>query len=310
MAAVMPDRVLYADALNQSTLLKLKEIRDLKLVSKLGIQTQLRIILNAMDPKMRMNPCCRDLTEAQNAVRQVFASDSFMINVASHLPKDDREMESDMKVIGKCIACIVQEPYDVHKLCFAVGGSRIQNEPIKRAFDVIANKSSMFLKLVAACLGERIVVSSQINDVTFFPSGDKVKPIKMKNLVNLVFYSYSGFEKVRFESQGVSGYFDHDSELISSISMTKGSPEEIRTVLGAIAAYCKWGFTSSRMRTIKRMTNECFVKYKNCPWEIMSISADTYKRTTARCRSNNYIRFMEETDVFVPRLSVLLQDFI
>nr|QYW05796.1 MAG: polymerase PB2 [Orthomyxoviridae sp.] len=116
MAVLMPQYILDYGQLSPSVLTHLEKIRDLTLVSKMTIQSQLRILLNTLDSKPRYVPCLPNETVKVNRIRHSFASSMYVIHVSkTHLTKDSTHKDLVNK-LGQAIHILLSRKEDHKKM--------------------------------------------------------------------------------------------------------------------------------------------------------------------------------------------------
>nr|QPZ88430.1 putative polymerase PB2 [Soybean thrips quaranja-like virus 1] len=276
---LMPDHVIPYFTITRSMKDKMDSILKLKLIDKSSIGTQVRMLLNQMDPRVRTLPVLAGLNEHKARIKHCIMGPNHSISgldlkVLGTANEDAQKMESFCKRVRKMYMDGKITIGEIPKMC------RLTQYKEQRVLETIQNgdlKEGNNVKWVRVALGLKIN-SEIINErgVHFSPQIKKLIPETRENLGGLKFFVYNGEETVNFKNQMCRGNFIHDGQYIIKIAMNYTDYETFIETLAEIAGFCRWNMEATRSRGYLEAREELIAMALREPYKIIRIKPEQW----------------------------------
>uniref|UniRef100_A0AAT9JA19 Polymerase PB2 n=1 Tax=Cryptocercus meridianus orthomyxovirus 2 TaxID=3133493 RepID=A0AAT9JA19_9ORTO len=295
MACMMPQYILDYGQLNKDLLDDLKKIRDLNLLSKMTIQSQLRILMNTLDEKPRFVPCLVNASVEVNRIRHAFATNRYKIHVENISSRGRSSNKELLTKLGQSLWLIIEKGESLPKIHSYVRDASHEGRSIISCIENEPNLEGMFINYLMVFMGKSIIASSTIGNFTFTPINGKTVTHRMKGKNGVFFNTYQGIEMIQFKGRYVRGIFKHDGDIIMGINMTKSDAMGVKDAIMAIAEYCKIWFAKAQGKTLRILKRNVREMYNKEPWKLINLDRISWRKVT-RQENIGVLRFSEEVD--------------
>nr|UMO75714.1 MAG: polymerase PB2 [Xinjiang sediment orthomyxo-like virus 4] len=252
--------------INMEKVKALEDVRDLTLTAKISISSQLRLLLNEMDPKWRTVPVMPDRSDYENRFRHAFATTNFQVIVSITDEEVTHDLTQDYLIkIGKACWHILKAGKDKDQLISYLKNIEVENNSMLKAVSHFQQTENPYIKLILTLMSLETYNSCKRNNMSFVPEKSTITRRRTKTHKGVPFCLYEGVEVVNFESRGICGTFCHNADNIKSVGMVKCDMQTLAHITGEIAVYCRKGFFNSDATSSVKLRNSVYKKYKEEP---------------------------------------------
>nr|UQS95348.1 MAG: PB2 [Byreldi virus] len=301
LATMMPDLTIDYGNLDPVILEELATLRDLNLDAKLAIQSQLRILMNMMDPKFRYMPCVDGWLPDMNRCRYVYASDHHMIVMPpSHVQR--RVDYTDFLInLGSAIHFLLANGWKADRLKQDLLESTFRGVSMRVVLESEQETKHPYHKLCLAIAGIEIEDYKMIDDFSFVSvSGNVVNALRV-NAGGCKMGYYVGEERVQIKNNEMMGLFRRSDDTLYGMSVTKCSTITLKRALVAIAVFLKKGFLRSKQQRMRNIIEECRSRYSQAPWEVVGMEKSTWTATAIKGINHENLKFVDQMEETIRR---------
>nr|APG77877.1 polymerase PB2 [Jingshan Fly Virus 1]APG77899.1 PA [Jingshan Fly Virus 1] len=296
MACLMPEFILNYDQLSPVVMNQLKSIRDLKLVSKMTIQSQLRLLINSLNPKPRCVPCLSESNIIINRMRHAFASSNYRIRVSHSIMGEKTSNKPVFESIGKALYMALREGCNPRKLYIRLREAEYNGEPLLMLVEREPDLEGTYVNYFLVFMNYPVLISSQIEGFRFIPTEGVAQSQRAMTIYNTPFIIYIGEEQIQIQSPYIRGFFRHNATSILGINLTKSDKNTTKAALCAIAEYCRFNFNFMQGKNIREIKRNARNYYSLKPWEIIGVNQDDWN-SVLKHESKGKLKFEEEIEI-------------
>lgn len=270
LAAVSPWHHFDWNHLEQSKIEELQSLAKLGIARINGLGSQIRTLVNCLDPKYRMIPIATGMSMADAKWRFALVGQKWHIKVDKKTHKEnDNTAELSMTHLGLCVMDLLKRVGAPGKI--ALDLSRMGYEKMSIREHLMQIPSNIVPIKVLKCLCNiEVTMASGSRSMEFFPRPSEVVVMNLQNMRGINFRGYQGHEEVNFTYKDIQGVFAHNLDMIYSIAVMKATKRDYEYIMGGIAEYIRLGWNSSNAKTMKQMREECFRKFQGSPWLMLN----------------------------------------
>nr|UQS95354.1 MAG: PB2 [Byreska virus] len=299
IAAMFPEQMINWRCIDSGILEKMSDLKRLTIDAKLPIISQIRILSSFADPKPRMIPTCPSIAMSAQPIRHAFASHNHLIRVSKILLTTEVDKDAPLEMLGKCISYLINKRVGAHELFNNLANATVGNHKIKTLASA-SNKANIFIDLVRSMFEIPAPLVKEVMRANFYPQMGNVTSVMMQNLVGTKFYVYYGNEKINIQYEEGTACVQRNGNYLVSIKASPMSEKTVTGLIARLAMFMKWQFIRSKKRSIKQMSEECFNRVLQFPWEFLSDSTNTnitkkdYQRCVNQLRNFGPVEFTKE----------------
>lgn len=306
MSCLLPSHILDYNYLNEQILEEMKELRDLSMAAKVGINTQMRIILNMMDPKSRYVPCLKGYPDEMNRIRYVYASGNHIVRFNrpdEMIRVDNSEM---FNLLGRAVWYVVEEGNTLDTIRKSVNSATYRGMRVHLLLQEHGSKEDVYAKYLRAVMDLEILQSIEIENVTFYPLSGEAHQTVVSNRAGVKYGLYTGREDVFFKTKTTIGQFQRIGDTIVRLKMQKTTSKEMRRIAVALGVFIKKNFSSSHAKTIYQMKSEALKAFVAEPGKVFNMGSDLWDKVE-KCEDTQQVSFaieMEEPTLIPEKVQV------
>lgn len=252
----------------------LKEVNDIKkkrLHSNMKLVSQVRIMRNSFDSRVRYLPSLPGSADLSGVMRHAICGANWRLNVViPAAPEKVSEMSQLVDIFCNAVhSALLKQIPDRDALVKIIDGTKINGYTVRQAFSICPHLTTESVLITKTLLGLPICMRSEFHKVNFFPHFSDVRVYTMQTKLKIPYKVYSGVERVSFKYDALRGSFSHDGESIYDISCNFTDRTELAHVLAAIAVYCRKNFQDATGRTFNECCENMFNVYRLEPWKVI-----------------------------------------
>nr|QRW42587.1 MAG: polymerase PB2 [Guadeloupe mosquito quaranja-like virus 1]QRW42588.1 MAG: polymerase PB2 [Guadeloupe mosquito quaranja-like virus 1]QRW42589.1 MAG: polymerase PB2 [Guadeloupe mosquito quaranja-like virus 1]QRW42590.1 MAG: polymerase PB2 [Guadeloupe mosquito quaranja-like virus 1]UGO48656.1 MAG: polymerase PB2 [Palmetto orthomyxo-like virus] len=293
MTALMPHLSIMYPSLDPTIVKELKVLSNLRLESKLTIQSQLRILLDLMDPKMRYMPALPEYPHSVNRVRYVYASGNHLILVPVTASRDKGIYTEILTLVGKVCWYLLNNKRSPEEIRAVLQCCTFRGVSLLVIVHEEVDTINMYLKLLFAVMGLPIYVEKVVRGYTFTPISGNMRQELTRNSAGTRYASYIGTEKVQVRGEGFIANVTRHEDVITRIVLQRCDFNIFLRALAAISVYIKIGFHTSKARSIRAMEEETFEGATKDPAKYLRMSREEIKTAWKKDTGYRKIAFEE-----------------
>nr|UMO75719.1 MAG: polymerase PB2 [Xinjiang sediment orthomyxo-like virus 5] len=276
IACILPDYLMPWMEVSNELLDKLCELRDVSLASKMALHTQLRILLNFMDPRPRVIPSLVGESTKINRIRYVFASPYHRVITPEIQRVSDDKYNNLTPLLGKC--CVLASlKYSSFQIINELHSMRINGESVRTILDMTTSFRSIYSKFLQCVFNGLTSPTLVDRSVEFVPQSDFVIPTVERNKTGHEYKTYKQLELVFFNYNGIKGVFTHLGEFVSHVNCMKCSLDEAKHIFACIGCYCRVGY-NQRSGNMKQMHTSAYNEFLKDPHLVMKTTKDVWNK--------------------------------
>lgn len=258
MAAVMPHLTIIYPHLDKNIIRDLRMLESLSSTAKLTLQSQLRLLLDFMDPKPRYMPALPDYPMAVNKVRYVYASAHHMVQVSREAVQAQGSYHGLIQSVGQMVWYLLHDGYRASDINSKLSCATFRSVPFQLILDAEQDRSSMYPKLLFAVMGRTVDIEKKIKGFSFLPFSGKTEQEMTKNRAGVNFVRYIGLEKLQIMGPGFIAHVTRVDDMYTRVVLQQCDMEDFKRAMAALHVYLKRGFQDSWKRSIRAMSEEVY----------------------------------------------------
>ncbi|ASA47421.1 PB2 [Aedes alboannulatus orthomyxo-like virus] len=300
MAAVMPSLTIQYSSLDSSIISELRSLASLRIDAMLKLQSQLRLLLDYMDPKPRYLPALPDYPMSVNKVRYVYASANHLVQVPTTTARAQGNYHDFLQRLGEAVWHLLKGGEHYASIELALSSASFRGVNLQTIVDDEAESNNIYTKLLFAVMRRHITLEKKVRGFEFMQIRGEVIQEASKNLARVKFMRYFGSETIQVKGPGFIARVSRTDDAIVRIVTQKCDHEIFKRALAAVASYMKIGFTESRKRSIFAMSNETFEKALADPPGVLKMTKIEYRDAWKDYQGGGKIVFEDYVEA-VPR---------
>nr|AYP67574.1 PB2 [Old quarry swamp virus] len=275
LQTMMPDFTTPYQLIPEDILVKVREVMQRGLSIKFSLSTQIRYLLNSMDPRKRVLPVLPGSLEVYTPIKHAMIHNNFVITRLSLTIEDKgEEMTKHMKTIALVARHIFHKRQaTIDKLYTVFSRATFNGIRIPTALENPLVQESGDVKWLKALLNMRINSETTYNGLRTSPLPAKVRAHPMTNTVGTKFIVYNGQESVNFSYYDIRGTFIHNGQILESLTCNFTDTVALRNLISEVAVYCRWEMQETTSRSYIAMKQEVRDKAYKSPHEFIICSA-------------------------------------
>nr|QRW42567.1 MAG: polymerase PB2 [Astopletus virus] len=296
IAALMPDHYTNRGNLDPEILERLNEVKVLSIGAKLMLQSQLRILLNMFDPKVRFIPALDTASDNLNRVRYTVASGTHRVIVTDPTAGNGKEYSDFLSQLGRACWYLCSHKESVTAVRNAVCTSRYRGRPIGSILAQEVESQSIYQRFLRAIMGQDLVETKMVHGFEFYGDGKNMKSVRAENRKKVAFYRYTGDEMVDISRGTFKARVHRRGSFVNGFMCTRASLETIRNAVAALGVYLKLQFESSDAPTLRRISDQMFQRWLEAPWSVLEVSASDFNNAIIGRGSHPKIKIVESLE--------------
>lgn len=250
MQELMPDYITPYKTVTESDLKEIRELSKLSIEGKMSLSTQIRILLNQMDPKRRVLPVLTGSSEITASLKHSLTHSNFvLINFETdemrQRPISNRILES----FGKNLQYeFVYRDVTQDKMLSILNTSTCMGKPVINYIRNPDIPETNYIKWMKVIAGQRINSESESHDLKTSPVPAKIRVRPVENTKGMRFLIYEERETVNFKYKDIRGSFVHDGPTILKRTTNFTTYGELVEGIIEIYVYCRWGMRGTTSR--------------------------------------------------------------
>ncbi|QHR77124.1 polymerase basic 2 protein [Quaranjavirus johnstonense] len=258
-----------------------------KIITGMSIVDQARMLLNSLDPKMRMLPVAVTLHEdlAQHSIS--YYGNNWMVH---HLPGRSYSTPGDTNDLRKSCQLIMREILKVkaerrkdHLLRLRKGQHGIVEvlQNTKENYPVKVIKSILGLPCSKAhdYFGTQMIIEVAVENSRMVTSGGGVS-----------WREYLGQEKIYFKHEDVRGWYSHEGPMLKEIVFSRTEKSTFTKLLVNIANYIHYDWIARPASTLKEMRRMTMEEVMLSPWSFLGTTKGVWSAFWTRLDSSYFPR--------------------
>lgn len=258
MAAVMPHLTIIYPHLDKTIIRDLRMLETLSSTAKLTLQSQLRLLLDFMDPKPRYMPALPDYPMAVNKVRYVYASAHHLVQVSRAAVQAQGSYHQIIQSVGQMVWYLLHDGHRPNDINAKLSCATFRSVPFQLILDAEQDRSSMYPKLLFAVMGRAVDIEKKIRGFSFLPFSGTTEQEMTKNRAGVNFARYIGTEKLQIMGPGFIAHVTRVDDMYTRVVLQQCDVEDFKKAMAALHVYLKRGFQESWKRSIRAMTEEIY----------------------------------------------------
>lgn len=234
---------------------KMKEIVIEKTCSRMTLPSQIRILLNQMDPRHRVLPVPSGFNDSFATFKRAIVGNNYTI--AYTIGQLDIGSKNKERLIIKTIQCIVYETkerkFTEEEVKSALFHTWIDGITLEQLIRTTHLKETPEVKVAKSCLKIPVITESTNDGLTTSPGVARVHTLYKQNCSNVQYKVYLGEEQVSFKYGEIRGQFTHNGPILTDITCNFTTMRELNETLCEIAVYTRWGFNMTTARNYHGM---------------------------------------------------------
>ncbi|AFN73050.1 polymerase PB2 [Tyulek (Tjuloc) virus] len=256
-----------------------------KIVLGMSIVDQARVLLNSLDPRMRMLPVAVTLHDnlAQHSIS--YYGTNWMIH---HLPGRLYDTPGDINDLRSSCALIMREVLKVkperrkdHLLHLRKGPQGLAEvlQDTKENYPVKVIKSLLGLPCSKAhdYFGTQMIIDTAVEESRLVTSGGGV-----------VWREYMGLEKIHFRHEDVRGWYSHDGPILKEIVFSRTERKTFTKLLVNVANYIRYDWAARPAATAKEMRRLTMEEVTLSPWSFLGTTKGIWQAFWGRLESSYF----------------------
>nr|UTQ48794.1 polymerase PB2 [Quaranjavirus quaranfilense] len=256
-----------------------------KMVLGMSIVDQARVLLNSLDPKMRMLPVAVTLHDnlAQHSIS--YYGNNWMVH---HLPGRVYDTPGDTNDLREACSLIMREVLKVkpekrrdHLLHLRKGPQGLLEvlQETKENYPVKVIKSLLGLPCSKShdYFGTQMIIETAVEESRLVTSGGGVS-----------WREYIGAERIHFKHDDVRGWYTHDGPILKEIVFSRTERKTFTKLLVNIANYIHYDWAARPAKTAKEMRRLTMEEITLSPWSFLGTTRGTWQEFWARLDSSYF----------------------
>lgn len=217
LQTLVPHLTIPYDEIDKTLANKMKGVASSTLSSKMNFLQQANILMDQMDPKVKLQPLPPGAQEWTSNIRYALSGSRWALVVNSeNWPEDRSAKEESFKALIQlnkvCLIVLKKGIATVDQLRGMLKTVTLRGYNISSLMETIEQHDSISLKVLSILLKRRTTLSSEFMGVTFAPlSSGELRVIQRRNNAGSFFKTYKGRETVNFRRADIRGMFVHDT---------------------------------------------------------------------------------------------------
>lgn len=279
VSMLCPDSIIRHADLPSYQVEKFKELAMARIDSKMALAPQYRILLDCLNPKIRVAPVVTNASDRTMKMRHAICQSNFTIRGPIEFDSRNESKEMNDHLMSVCAAIHhrlqLGTPDMIPDAKLALSATTILGVPLLE-FLRENNSNNESIKLCKALSGYEVGMESKMYDVDFTPIPADVVTTTKRNAANFSHKVYVGLETVYFRRGVMAGFFVHNGEVLCKVVTNYTDLTELRSVLKIIAVYIKWGFAETEARSKKAIFNAVMNRVSRSPWSLIICTKSEY----------------------------------
>lgn len=247
MQTLVPQLVTPYDEIPPYALGRLLKLRDLSLTLKMPFASQARMLLENLDPKVRLLPCTPGCSDFTGPFRYAIQQNYFTItNIGSRREEKSDEVKVQLYNFANVFTRAAQDGINTDILADIAYRTKLTTNTLMEVLRNDEIEDTIYVIYLKAQLGMPISQISSVEGTIFSPRPSKVKPTLRTNLSKFKFKEYLGLEVVDYKNGETRGQFIHDGSVLNEIIINFTSITETTATIFDIANYCRWDWAITR----------------------------------------------------------------
>lgn len=281
LQAFLPDFTLKYEATCPDLEANLKAIIDSNLSTKMSFMQQVRIIMQHLDSRPRLQPMTVGTSDSTGIFRYTISQANLSLR-GIKIPNQSSGVEAIQNLVLVAHACqlALDDGADVDSVKDSVVSTKKNGVFVTTLLDDWEDRQSIALHFLLAITGRRTSMGSRIREVQFYPVPSEMPLIirESRNKSGFKMNMYVCRETIGFKYKDVLGQFVKDSGL-ANLVIKIADFTDMTHVIACIAVYCRWNF--SMTKSVNRVTLEEEI-YHNAKTDVRHFLSMN-KNTSASC---------------------------
>jgi len=279
VSMLCPDSIIRHSDLPQYQVEKFRELAMARIDSKMALAPQYRILLDCLNPKVRVAPVVPNASDRTMKMRHAICQSNFTIRgpIEFDSSSESKEMHDHLMSVCSAIHHRLQtgSPDLIPDAKIALSTTTILGVPLLE-FLRENNSNNESIKLCKALAGYEVGMESKMYDIDFTPIPADVTSTTKQNAAGFTYKVYLGLETVYFRRGGMAGFFVHNGEVLCKIVTNYTDLSELRSVLKIVAVYIKWGFAETDTKNKRSIYNAVMARVSRNPWSLILCNKSEY----------------------------------
>nr|QPL15313.1 polymerase PB2 [Hymenopteran orthomyxo-related virus OKIAV175] len=258
MQVLMPDFVTPYQRVTNNDLKEIRDLSNLTLTGKMSLSSQIRILINQMDPRRRVLPVLAGSSEITASLKHALTHSNFLI--LGHETEEMRGSPTVTKILdkfGKNAQYEMSHSYmSQEQMSEILRKTTCLGEPIINYLSRTDIQETNYIKWMKVIINIKINSESESNGLKTSPVPTKITVRPMENMSGTPFFLYEGYEVVNFKYYDIRGNFTHNGDIIINVTTNYTTFVELSNCLAEIAIYCRWGMRGTKSRSYNTMKQE------------------------------------------------------
>lgn len=254
LQALLPDFTLKYEATCPELEANLKAIIDANPSTKMSFMQQVRIIMQHLDSRPRLQPMTVGTSDATGVFRYAISQGNFSLR-GIKLPNQSSGLEAIQSLVLVAHACqlALSDGADVESVKNSVVSTKVNGVFVTTLLDDWEDRQSIALHFLLALTGRRTSMGSRIRMVQFYPVPSEMPLIirESRNKSGFKINMYVGRETIGFKYRDFLGQFVKDAGL-ANLVIKIADFTDMAHAIACIAVYCRWNFTMTK--SVNRVT--------------------------------------------------------
>lgn len=281
LQALLPDFTLKYEATCPNLVANLKAIIDANLSTKMSFMQQVRIIMQHLDARPRLQPMIVGTSDATGVFRYAISQSNFSLR-GIQIPNQTSGVEAIQSPVLIAHACqlALDDGADVENVKNSVVGTKINGVYVTTLLDDWEDRQSIALHFLLTITGRRTSMGSKIRGVQFYPVPSEMPLVirESRNKSGFKMNMYVGRETIGLKYKDVLGQFVKDAGL-ANLVIKIADFTDMTHVIACISVYCRWNFATTK--SVNRLTLEEEI-YRTAKTDIRHFLSMN-KNTSASC---------------------------
>nr|APG77901.1 polymerase PB2 [Sanxia Water Strider Virus 3] len=284
-AALFPEYLFSWELIDREKLAQVKMQRDIVGKCKLSLVSEIRILLNSMDPKYRIIPALHGAGKFINRMRHAVAVQWMSINLSMASPDKNQEFSLARTLGAACWFAVQSRKED----CFTLPNSILSMEFGTRSMKEILedlDTTDIYVKYLCALVGLPITLAVKLMGFSFHPIGKVERVIKKTLLRRVKYTAFEGFLTFFMQGRGFKAQVFCFGQNVRRMQCVTTDWTTFTNVCGAIALYLRKDIESMKSSKEEKIFQDIATKFKRYPEKLFDCKRD--RLIAAVNRRENY----------------------
>jgi hypothetical protein len=244
----------YPDYLKQ----QLVDLMGTTIGSHISLPSQIRILLNQLDPRARVLPIIPGTHEGHAELKHAIMGPNFVMRDVKVLDRDPLRITE--KWVVRISQLIIQKARELEagpdEIKKALMRTWHGSETLETLIRQRIRKEPPEIKVMKSILCLSVDVETICDGLTTSPQPANITPMANDNASGTTYRTYLGDEVVSYKYGDCRGQFTHNGTVITNITMNYTTSTELVDTLCEIGVYCRYGFRLTKSKDYSGMRQE------------------------------------------------------